>query len=189
MKNTLLNSAILLALALILTGCGDSSSEPLKTQGSAKVFLFGTMSSSRKIATLHTEVIIPSGIMLNYSSPPGGTGKYPLRSGVIVPSGSVTFSQSDITAEFRVSDRTLFVDCINWPDSTGFRKNIRSGSVGDGVEIATLNFKLATADAYPSLPTLWQNVILSVGEEKNGTTLDVTYANALKLNFATSFSP
>ena len=195
MKNLFYNGVAVLSLSLFLAGCGGGGggSTPDNTKGSAKLFLYGTMSSARKVATLHAEIKVPDGVMLNYSSPPGGQGKFALRSGVIIPSGSGSevFSTNDIkTADFRVSDRTLLLDFVNLPVSpTEPRKDIRSGTTGSGVEFATINFKLATANSSPALPTPGLETILKVGNEKNGTSLGVTYANGLTLNFVTSFIP
>lgn len=191
MKTLFLNAAAVLAVSVILTGCGGGGGGGTavipKTQGTTTVYLFGTMSSASRVATLHSEITVPDGIMVNYSSPPGATtGKFPLRSGSIVPSGPVKLSQNDITAEFSLSDRKLSIDCINTPDfATQARKNVKSSATGNGAEIATLYFKLKTADVLPVLPTPWQDTTVVVGEETSS--LDVIYATGLKLNFITSF--
>jgi hypothetical protein len=181
---------ILSALSALLTGCGGGGggTPAPNTRAVTTVYLFGHMTSTSKVATLHSELTVPEGIMVNYSSPPGGTGKYALRNGSVVPSGPVKVAQSDITAEFSVSDRKLTIDFVNSPDfTTQVRKNIRSGTAGSGIEIATINFKLAAADVLPVLPSPWQDLTVTVGEETGS--LSIIYATGLKLNFSTSFMP
>lgn len=190
MKRLILITMALSALSGILAGCGGggSGAPAPNTRAVTTVYLFGNMTSTSKVATLHSELTVPAGVMVNYSSPPGGTGKYPLRSGTVVPSGPVKVSQNDITAEFSVSDRKLFIDFVNSPDfTTQVRKNIRSGKTGNGVEVATIFFQLATADVLPVLPSPWEDVTVVVGEETSS--LSIIYATGLKLNFLTSFVP
>lgn len=191
MKNYFLKTATVLAMSIILAGCGGGggTTVPPKTQGTTVVYLFGTMSSSSRVATLHSEITIPDGIMVNYSSPPGATsGKYPLRSGAITPSGPLKVAQSDVTAEFSVADRKLSIDYLNTPDFTTMaRKNIKSSTTGSGTEIATLNFKLKTADVFPTLAAPWEDVAVSIYEETS--TLNVINSTGLKLNFVTTFMP
>lgn len=191
MKRFILITMALSALSGILAGCGGGGggAPAPNTRAVTTVYLFGNMTSTSKVATLHSELTVPDGVMVNYSSPPGATtGKYALRSGSVVPSGPVKVSQSDITAEFSVSDRKLTIDYINTPDfSTLIRKNVKSGSTGNGVEVATIYFKLATADVLPVLPSPWQDLTVVVGEETSS--LSIIYATGLKLNFLTSFMP
>lgn len=191
MKNLFLNSAAIFALSIILTGCGETTADPPKTRAATTVYLFGAMSSSSKVASIETDFTVPDGIMVNYSSPPGVTnGKFPLRSGSIVPSGPVKFSQNDITsAEYNTSDRKLSIKILNTPDlsNAGITKNIRSSTTDNGVEVATIYFKLATADVIPVLPTPWQDTNAIIGEDSSS--LGIIYATGLKLNFLTTFIP
>lgn len=193
MKKIFLNIAAVLTMTIIFTGCGggggSSPATKVVTSAVTSMYLFGTMSSSSIVATLHSEITVPNGILVNYSSPPGATtGKFPLRSGSIVPSGPVKFSQSDITADYNLADRKLSIDCVNWPDfSTSIRKKIKSGTTGNGVEIATLNFKLATAGVLPTLPSPWQDIDASIYEETSS--LSIINSTGLKLNFITAFKP
>lgn len=192
MKRFILISMTLSALSGILVGCGGGGGGTApNTQAVTTVYLFGHMTSTSKVATLHSELTVPEGVMVNYSSPPGATtGKYAVRSGSVVPSGPVKVSQNDITAEFSVSDRKLTIDFVNSPDfNTQIRKNVRSGTVGSGIEVATIYFKLAAPDALPTLPSPWQDLAVIVGEETNSGSLSIIYATGLKLNFVTSFAP
>lgn len=191
MKAFFLNTAAVLSISVVLAACGGGgggASSP-STQGATTVFLFGTMSSTSKVATLQSEIIVPDGIMVNYSSPPGVlSGRYPLRSGSIVPSGPEKVPMADVTAEYNLADRKLSIYYLNAPDfSTLTRKNIKSGTSGNGVEIATLNFKLTTAGALPIIPTPWQDSAVSVYEETSSSS--VLPATGLKLNFVTTFQP
>lgn len=188
-----ISSSILLVLSIILlAGCGGGGgggvAVPPLTKAETKVLLFGTMSPSSKIATIHSEITVPEGIMVNYSSPPGATiGKFPLRTGSIIPSGTVQIAANDLTAEYDLTARKLFVDYINSPDfSTGSRKNIISGTVTDGVEIATIKFTLSKAGVKPILPNPWEDMTASIYEET--VTHDVIPLTGLKLNFLTTFS-
>lgn len=191
MKRFIFITTAFSALCIILAGCGGGGggAPAPKTQAVTTVYLFGNMSSTSKVATLHSELIVPVGVMVNYSSPPGATsGTYSLRSGSIVPSGPVKVSQSDITAEFNVSNRKLTIDYINTPDfSTLLRKNVKSGSTGNGIEVATIYFKLVAADVLPVLPSPWEDLTVVVGEETSS--LSIIYSTGLKLNFLTSFVP
>ena len=191
MKRLILITMALSALSGILAGCGGggSGAPAPNTRAVTTVYLFGNMTSTSKVATLHSELTVPAGVMVNYSSPPGATtGKYAVRNGSIVPSGPVKVSPNDITAEFSVADRKLFIDFVNSPDfTTQVRKSIRSGKTGNGVEIATIYFQLAAADVMPVLPSPWEDVAVVVGEETSS--LSIIYATGLKLNFLTSFAP
>lgn len=191
MKRFILLTMTLSALCGMLAGCGGGGggAPAPNTRAVTTVYLFGHMTSTSKVATLHSELTVPDGVLVNYSSPPGvTTGKYAVRNGSVVPSGPVKFSQSDITAEFSVADRKLTIDFVNSPDfTTQLRKNIRSGTANNGVEVATINFKLATADVLPVLPSPWQDLSVVVGEETGS--LSIIYATGLKLNFSTSFVP
>lgn len=190
MRNLFLNIATLATLFAITAGCGTGTDTPApKTQAASTVYLFGTMSSTSRVATIHSETIVPEGIMVNYSSPPGATtGKYPLRSGSIVPSGPVKIAPADVSAEFNLADRKLTIDYINNPDFTTLtRKNVKSGTTGNGIEIATIYFKLKAPDALPVMPAQWQDLSVVVGEETSS--LSVIYATGLQLNLVTTFIP
>ncbi len=190
MKYFFLTTMAALTMSLLLAGCGGGGS-PATVKATTTVYLFGAMSSSSKIVTIHSELTVPEGIMVNYSSPPGATtGKFPLRSGSIVPSGPVKVAQSDITADYNLSDRKLTIDYVNTPDfaaATESSKKIRSGVTGNGVEIAILNFKLTTPNSIPVLPSPWQDINASIYEETSS--LSIINSTGLKLNFITAFKP
>jgi hypothetical protein len=166
------------------------------TRGTATVYLFGSMSSVSKVVSVKSEMTVPAGVMINYSSPPGATtGKFPLRSGQIVPSGPVLFAQSDIqSAECTVASdgsRKISFMIFNTPDlnTSGSIKNIRSGTIGNGVEIATIHFKLTAAGVTPSLPDPWQDLNAEVGVSVDPSSLNILYPTGLKLNYSASFFP
>lgn len=187
MNKYFLNTVVVAFISLLFAGCGGGSSSPApKTQGSVAVYLFGSMSSASKVAAITSEITVPAGIMINYSSPPGvTTGKHPLRSGSIIPSGTSTFSKGDFNTLYNLDNRTLTIFLVNKN-----MKDIKSNLIGNGLEIATLNFMLTTPDVLPTLPVPWQDPAVVVWQD---TTLQVApftetvIKTGLKLNFISSF--
>lgn len=162
MKRILLSAVVSGLAALALTGCGGGGGGGggVTTKAVSKVYLFGTMSSntrfgvystSGKIASVQTSMTVPAGILANYSSPaPAGypANTFPLRSGFVVPSGSVNVAVSDITGTYDTSSRILSLSVFNPPPGV----LLKSGASGNGAEIATINFSLATPGTETAVP-------------------------------------
>lgn len=190
MKYFFFNTVAVVFTSLLLAGCGGSSSPTYvpKTQGSVALFLFGSMSSASKVASIETRFKVPDGIMVNYSSPPGiTTGIHPIRSGSFVLSGSSLFSKNDITTTYDTSPdkRELRIFIMN-----NQMKDIKSNITANGLEIATLSFKLEAPDVIPTLSTPWQDPAVVVWQDT--TTLVYPFTESaiktgLKLNFISSF--
>lgn len=184
MKKFFLNTVMLVSFSTFLAGCGGGGGAPApKTQGSVAIYLFGTMSSSSKVASIESKFTVPSGIMVNYSSPPGvNTGIHPLHSGSIVPSGLSVFSKDDFSTAYDIDNQMLTVGVVNKQ-----MINIQSNVIGNGLEIATLSFKLTTPDVFPVLPTPWQDPAAVVFQ--NTLSVDTVVKTGLTLKFITSFFP
>lgn len=191
-----LNAAFSVLMLFTLFGCSGSDPAPL-TRGTATVYLFGSMSSVSRVVSVKSEMTVPAGVMINYSSPPGATtGKFPLRSGQIVPSGPVLFAESDIqsaecTVVNNIPSKISFL-LFNTPDlnASGSIKNIRSSTIGNGVEIATIHFKLAAADVIPTVPAPWQDLSAEIGVNIDPSSSNNTlYPTGLKLNYSANFFP
>ena len=171
--------------ALTLSGCGGGGggggTPPTATKAISTVYLFNAISSNR-IATVQTTITVPSGVMVNYSSPPGAiSGIFPLRSGFVVPSGPVRISATDISGNYDTSSGTLLISMVNIE-----RADLRSGKIGSGTEIAQINFKLVTPGVLPVLPTPWQYTLV-VGQESSPTDPRPTVMSGCNLNFATTY--
>lgn len=199
MKTSLLRAVLASLLLITLFGCGSSSDDP-RTRGKATVYLFGSMSSVSRVTSVKSSIPLPEGVMVNYSTPAGATlttpGTYPLRSGTIVPSGPVLFTQSDIqSAECTVATdgtRKITFQIFNTPDlnSNGAVKNIRSSTVGNGTEIATINFQLKAVEVLPTLPDPWSDTAAEIGVNLDTRApLNIFYPTGLKLNYSASFFP
>lgn len=188
MKKTFLNTAVLALVSLLLTGCGGGGGGGTapKTSGSIALYLFGTMSSASKVASIKSQFTVPAGIMINYSSPPGATtGVHKLRSGSIVPSGLSMFSKDDFTSTYNLDNKLLTIGVVN-----NQMKDIKSNITGKGTEIATLSFKLTSPDALPIVPTPWQDSAVEVYQETIVPGLpmpETDIKTGLILNFVTSF--
>lgn len=187
MKKYLLMAITCLFSAMSLTGCGGGgggggNTTPAATQATTKVHLFGTMSSNSRIATVQTTMTVPSGIMVNYSSPAGSTsGTFSLRRGAVVPSGSVQVASADISATFDTASRKLSVSLVNQG-----RLPLRSSTTGRGEEIFTIFFTLASPGGTVPLPG--EDALVSVGQEKqtpSGPAVD--YLTGCSINYLTTF--
>ena len=113
------------------------------------MFLFGNMTSSNAIvASVHTTITVPSGVMVNYSSTPGATsGLCKLRSGVIVSSGTVLLPASDFDfSTYDVASRTLTINMLN-----SSRLPLKGSQTGSGAEIAKINFDLVSPGTSPAI--------------------------------------
>jgi len=187
MKRVQIGVVISALSALTLAGCGSSGNPsavtPVETQAtkaSSKVYLFGNMSSNSRIATVDTSMNVPDGIMVNYSSPPGATsGVFPLRSGVAVPSGPVQLAPADISGTFDVSSRKLYLRLMNNPGNSVL---LKSSSNGNGEEVATLNFTLASPGIKPVMPAM--DELITVGQDRGNS---INYLGGCKVNFITDY--
>lgn len=174
---------------LILAGCGGGGGgggtpTPAATSKIVtKAYLFGAMSSSSIIATVQTSMIVPAGVMVNYTSATGATsGTFPLKSGVLVPSGPVQVASGDLYGTFDTVSRKLLISLVN---STN-RAALQSSATGSGTEFATINFTPATPGAAtPTFPT--SDTAATVGQDRHPSGVpSVGYLNGCKLNFTTT---
>jgi hypothetical protein len=196
---------ILSAFAVLtLFGCGGGgggggASAPA-TKAITKAYMFGNMSSpasfgnlssSGKIASVRTNMAIPTTeVMLNYSSITGATsglcvmrvnavaGDCILRDGVIVPSGKL--SASDFAgSRYNIATKTLTISMTN-----GAGVPIKISTTGNGTEFATINFTLVKAGVTPStMPVIDQ--VATIGEDlPNG---DMVFLPGRKINFQTTY--
>jgi hypothetical protein len=186
MKKYAMAAIVSAFLALSLTGCGGGGggggSAPATT-ATTKVFLFGTMSSNSRIAGVTTSLIVPSSVLVNYTSPAGAsTGTWPLRSGVIVASGPIKVDT--VSGSYDIITRKLAISLIN-----GGFLNLSSSTTknsGKGTEIATLNFKLAKPGVTtPAMPT--EDASPTVKHDRPGLGIFGDVLNGCKTNFSTLY--
>lgn len=172
--------------ALTLAGCGGGGGGGgggSVSKATTKVYLFGNITSaSNVVATVKTTLNIPSGVLINYSSAPGATsGLCILRKGAIVPSGPVLVSASDFSGStYDLTSRILTLNLANFS-----RVALKSGASGNGKEIATINFTLATPGSTPSAMPL-QDSLAEIGQEVLSTH-DTSYPPGSVTNFVTTF--
>ncbi len=174
-------------MLLAVNGCGGggggSPAPPATSKAVTKAYLFGTMSSGSIIATVQTSMIVPSGVLANYTSPAGATsGTYPLRSAALAPSGSVLVPAGDLTGTYDIASRRLTINLVNATS----RVALQSSSTGSGAEIATIYFNLATPGSSPVLPTV--DLAATIGQDRQPATVpSVGYLTGGKVNFTTTF--
>jgi hypothetical protein len=176
-------------VAALMAGCGGGggggSSAPA-TKGAAKLFLFGAMSTSSRVAAVQTTLPVPSGVMLNYSTPaPAGypANTYPLRGGSLMPSGPVQVAASDLSGTYNTSTGLLSVSLLN-----SNRVALKSSTLGMGTEVATVSFRLVSPGALPVLPDPWQDAQVTVWQElATPPVLSVVTLPGFKLNLAATY--
>lgn len=185
MKKHALVTIICAVSALTLSGCGGggSSGPPPVKKAVTAMYLFGAMSSNSKIATVQATMTVPDGIMVNYSSPPGATsGTFPLRSGFVVPSGPVKLSATDVSGTFNTVSKKLSINLLNNPSTP---LDLQSSTNGNGAEVATLNFTLASPEVTASLPT--EDPAVTVGQDRSTPqNVKLGYLNGCKVIFSTT---
>lgn len=177
-----------------MAGCGGGGGGAA-TQAVTKVYLFGTMSSntrfgvyssSGKITSVSTSMTVPAGIMVNYSSPAGVTsGKFPLRTGAVVPSGPVKVAASDITGTYDTASRVLAINIFNSPLVGA---PLKSSTTGKGAEIATISFSLETPGVESPLPLL--DPLPEVGQARPSLTSPFgseDYLTGCTVNYVTTY--
>jgi hypothetical protein len=189
MKKYLLAAVISGVASIFLSGCGGGgggSSTPApaaKSKAVTKAYLFGAMSSSSIIATVQTSMVVPSGVLVNYTSASGATsGVFPLKSGVLVPSGTVKVAANDLSGTFDTASRKLAITMVN----ATTRASLQSSATGSGTEFATINFTLATPGTTPALPTSDPTAVISQDRQSSGAP-SVGYLSGCILNFTTTF--
>lgn len=173
---------------LTVCGCGGggggAAAPPAATKAVTTVSLFGAMSSSSKIATVQTTMTVPSGIMVNYSSAPGvNSGTFPLRSGAVVPSGPVQLASADISGTFNTVSKKLTINLFNNPSRS---LDLQSSTAGNGAEVATLNFTLASPGVTTSLPAEDPTAIVSQ-DRSTPQNINLGYLNGCKVIFSTTY--
>jgi hypothetical protein len=207
MKNNFATAVMINVIAvLMLAGCGGGGGggATATTQAATKVYLFGNMSSpasfgnlssSCRIATVQTSMTIPPEVMLNYSTAPGATsgfcvprslatpGQCLLRDGIVTPSGKVLVAPSDFTPTYdfdtSTGKRTLTIFLLN-----SSRYLLKTNSIGNGSEIATINFKLAKPGSTPAQMPL-TDPTPTISEQLPN--LDVVPLQGRKVNFVTTY--
>ena len=159
--------------AVMLTGCGGGGGGGGESKQITKLFLFGTMSSNSRIATVTTSVISPN--FVDYSAPNKSVkGIYSLKTGVVTASGPV--QASDVTGSTydnttgKLTVRLVNGAFQNMSSSTG-RNN------GKGTEVATLSTKPGTT--FPAADTTPE-----VGQQRLTTPPSTGYLNGCKVNYA-----
>ncbi|MBJ6727649.1 hypothetical protein [Geomesophilobacter sediminis] len=177
-------------LAAIMSGCGGGgggSSAPA-SKAVTTVYLFGNMTTSAWVATVDTSFKLPNGVLANVSTASGVTsGNLPLYSASFVPSGPVVLPASNFSGTYNTSTGLVRVSMIN---NGGL--NVRMNSVGNGIEIGKIIFKLPTAGSTPTLPSTWvvpnptdSSEYLKIGQDTPSH--DTSYVPNCKLNFVTTF--
>jgi hypothetical protein len=170
--------------ALALGGCGGGgggggATLVLPTKAVTTVYLFGNMSSNSTVASVQTSMTLPSGVLVNYTSPPGQPGVWPLKSGVVQASGPTKVSL--VSGSFDTVSRKLEISLVN-----GAFANISASTTtngGKGTEMATVNFTLKTPGTTVAMPTHDPSPV--VGKMTPGPT--VSYQNGFQTNFTTAF--
>jgi len=117
--------------ALTLAGCGGGGGGGGPSQVGTKLYLFGTMSSNYNIASVDTSVIAPN--FKDYTAPTGSTATvFPLRSGVLVPSGKVSHTDATYDTVGKVLKISVTMDLFKNMSSSTTR------NAGKGTEFASL---------------------------------------------------
>lgn len=187
MKRYLIMALLAVLPTILLAGCGgggggSGSATPSATKAVAKAYLFGTMSSNSTIATVQTSIMVPAGVLVNYTSPAGATtGTWPLRKGVVVPSGPVQVSAAAVAnSTYDIASRKLTINVFNAPGSG--QAALKTGASGSGAEIATINLTFATPGVTAALPT--QDPLVVVGQDRSSS---IDYLTGCTANFVTTF--
>lgn len=184
MKRYIRTVAIIAFSALSLAGCGGGGSSPA-TKATTKIYLFGNITSAGSVvSTVKTTMNIPAGVLLNYTSAALPTGLCTLKKGVIVPSGPVLVSASDFSdSTYDPKSGVLTINFVN-SNPTG-TPSLKSGATGNGKEIATVNFSLATPGVLPaSMPE--KDTLAEVGRFVLSPPT-VSYPVGSLTNFATTY--
>ena len=161
---------------LAFAGCGGGGGGgggPSKQV--TQIYLYGTMSSNSKIATVTTSLTVPA--FSDYSAYPTKTSKnlFNLRPGVLVAAGPVQASSVSGTFDNTVSGNnklTLYINNLafdNMSSSTGRNS-------GKGTLIGTL---ITAPGTITTLPTA--DITPIIGVQRGG---NITYLNGCKVNFA-----
>ena len=132
MRKYVTTTMICVFSALALVGCGGGGGSSPATKATTKVYLFGNITSAGKIvATVDTTLNIPGGVLVNYSSPPGASsGTFPIRNGVVVPSGPVKILASGVSGTYTIAAGT----------PGGTLRLLMYNLPGSQVELKRLNF-------------------------------------------------
>ena len=147
-------AGIIVALSFTLHGCGGGggggSSGPATT--TTKLYLFGTLSSNRNIATVQTSIAVAG--FSSYSAPAGvNSGVFPLRRGVFSASGPVGAGYVPSTYDTSNKKRNPLLNNSAFKNMSS--STLRNG--GKGTEIGTLimpiavSFSSGTVDFNPSV--------------------------------------
>lgn len=195
MKLTTLGTIALVISGFMLGGCGGGGddSPPPSTQATAKMYLFGTMSSASAgrsagvVDSVKTTILsVPAGLFVNYTSqavPGDPANSYRLRGGVVVPSGPALIPAANITALFNTVTRDVTLSLMN----SGGGVNLIADTVsnaGKGVEVATINFSLAAGET-PAVSAT--GTATSVQQFRTIGGPDIRELNGCAVNFETTY--
>lgn len=169
--------------ALALGGCGGGggagTAVVLPTKAVTTLYLFGNMSANSTVTSVQTSMTVPSGVLVNYTSPPGQAGVWPLKSGVLQASGPNKVSM--VNGSFDTVSRKLQISLVNGTFLNLSASTTKNG--GRGTELATVNFTLKTPGVTVEMPA--SDSAPLVGKMTPGPT--VSYQNGFKTNFSTAF--
>ena len=184
-------SAILTGFSVLtLSACGGGGGGAT-TQAVTTVYLFGQMSSvsNSKIDSLQTSFAVPTGVLVNYSSPaPAGflPNTYPMRHGFAVPSGTVLVSASDISGSYNATTGklTLLIRNSSNPKlALQSYTSARGTATVKGAELAKIYLKLDPPGGTPTIPV--QDPFPTVYQYREPVSVDVL--NGCRVNFDTKF--
>lgn len=182
---------------LLLGGCGGGgggdSAPPPTPKATAKVYLFGTMSTATisqaagLVDSLETTVTLPAGVFVNVTSlpvagDPANTRR--LKGGTIVASGPVQVTADKITALYNSVTRDLTITMLNTNRAANLVADTTSNA-NQGAEFATINLT-RTAGVTTALPTPGSATVVVQNRTLNSN-VDIRPLGGASVNFATTF--
>jgi len=186
MYGTLFIAGLLMTLGLAGCGGGGGGGGGITSGATTKVLIFGHISSSSRLSTIHASLTVPASVQVNYSSAPGATsGLCKLRKGVITPSGPVLVSTSDFDGStYDIASRLLTINMVN--NGRVMLKSSTTANSNLGAEIATIVFKLTTVGVLPTTMPL-ADPSASISQEMAGTPPSVIAVPGAAVNFTTTY--
>lgn len=146
MRRYVFAAGMLVSLFLSLYGCGGGGGGGGPSTTTTKLYLFGTLSTNRNVATVQTSIAVAG--FSSYSAPAGVTsGVFPLRRGIFSASGPVV--AGSVASTYDTASQKL-----NLSISNSLFKNMSASKLsngGKGTEIGRL--VMPAAVAFPSAMT------------------------------------